>query len=281
MANGPYSPSGGYRNEPGRDQRDERRQAGSDRPSQDANVRGFSDFEREDGYGGRDDRDRFHYARSADGDRSRQDDHGYGDNDQSRGWARENYRANPSSFSYEPQRTQSNPVPRDRYASGIDTGSERGSERRDAPRDYSADRSAGGSYGSGNGGYDRSRDDNGRRGFMERAGDEVASWFGDEKAGQRRESDQHRGKGPKGYQRSDTRIEEDINDRLSDDPMLDASNISVTVSGAEVTLEGFVSSRWDKRRAEDLVEEISGVRHVQNNLRVNNGTDTLGSSTTV
>jgi osmotically-inducible protein OsmY len=64
--------------------------------------------------------------------------------------------------------------------------------------------------------------------------------------------------------------------------VLDASNITVTVQGSEVTLDGFVSSRWDKRRAEDLVEDVSGVRHVQNNLRVNNSsTDTLTGSTTV
>ncbi|WP_432762561.1 BON domain-containing protein [Neorhizobium vignae] len=64
--------------------------------------------------------------------------------------------------------------------------------------------------------------------------------------------------------------------------MLDASNITVTVQGSEVTLDGFVSSRWDKRRAEDLVDDVSGVRHVQNNLRVNNNsTDTLAGSTTV
>jgi osmotically-inducible protein OsmY len=43
-----------------------------------------------------------------------------------------------------------------------------------------------------------------------------------------------------------------------------------------------VSSRWDKRRAEDLVDDISGVRHVQNNLRIGTGTnDTLTGSTTV
>jgi osmotically-inducible protein OsmY len=117
---------------------------------------------------------------------------------------------------------------------------------------------------------------------MERAGDEVASWFGDRDAEQRRTLDEHRGKGPKGYQRSDARIEEDINDRLSDDPMLDASNITVTVKGAEVTLDGFVSSRLDKRRAEDLADDVSGVRHVQNNLRLNNGSsDSLTGSTTV
>lgn len=112
----------------------------------------------------------------------------------------------------------------------------------------------------------RGRDED--RGFMERAGDEVASWFGDDDAERRREEDRHRGRGPRGYQRSDSRILEDVNDRLSDDPALDASDIEVTVSQAEVTLTGKVDSRWAKRRAEDCVERVSGVQHVQNNLRV-------------
>jgi hypothetical protein len=36
-----------------------------------------------------------------------------------------------------------------------------------------------------------------------------------------------------------------------------------------VVLTGNVSDREQKRRAEDLVESISGVRHVENRLRVN------------
>ena len=39
----------------------------------------------------------------------------------------------------------------------------------------------------------------------------------------------HRGRGPKGYTRSDERIREDVNDRLSDDPFVDASEIEVMV----------------------------------------------------
>jgi osmotically-inducible protein OsmY len=79
---------------------------------------------------------------------------------------------------------------------------------------------------------------------------------------------EHRGRGPKGYRRSDARIAEDLNDRLTDDPYVDASEIEVKVKDAEVTLEGFVTRREDKRRAEDLAETILGVGHVQNNLRL-------------
>jgi hypothetical protein len=78
----------------------------------------------------------------------------------------------------------------------------------------------------------------------------------------------YRGRGPRGYTRSDDRIREDINDRLTEDPYVDASEIDVTVSNCEVKLAGTVDSRVVKRRAEDLVESVSGVRHVQNNLRV-------------
>ena len=82
---------------------------------------------------------------------------------------------------------------------------------------------------------------------------------------------EHRGKGPKGYKRSDDRIREDVCDRLSDDDELDASEITVTVKGGEVTLEGTVEDRRAKQRAEDLAEAVSGVRDVDNKLRKNKG----------
>ena len=105
------------------------------------------------------------------------------------------------------------------------------------------------------------------RDFFDRAGDEIASWFGDDDAEARREAD-HRGRGPKGYVRSDARIEEDIHDRLTDDPFLDAREITVTVKDREITLDGTVDSRRAKRHAEDCADSVSGVTHVQNNLRV-------------
>lgn len=86
----------------------------------------------------------------------------------------------------------------------------------------------------------------------------------------------HRGRGPKGYKRSDDRIREDLSDRLSDDASLDASNIEVSVSKGEVTLSGTVDSREAKRRAEDCAEACSGVDHVQNNLRVKSSNDDSG-----
>lgn len=112
-----------------------------------------------------------------------------------------------------------------------------------------------------------SRGDHDERGFLERAGDEIRSWFGgDEGSGD--EMRHHRGRGPKNYTRSDARILEDVNDRLTDDPHVDASEIHVEVQNREVTLTGTVNSRFEKRHAEDLAESVSGVTHVQNNLRV-------------
>jgi hypothetical protein len=78
----------------------------------------------------------------------------------------------------------------------------------------------------------------------------------------------HRGKGPKGYKRSDERIREDISDHLTQDYLVDATLIEVIVLDSECTLNGTVPTRDEKRRAEDIAERIMGVRHVQNNLRV-------------
>jgi osmotically-inducible protein OsmY len=100
----------------------------------------------------------------------------------------------------------------------------------------------------------------------------VASWFGDEEAERRRRIDElrggYRGREPRGYKRSDERIREDLNDRLTDAPYLDASDIDVSVNNCEVTLSGTVENRLAKRRAEDIAESVSGVTNVQNSLRV-------------
>lgn len=83
-----------------------------------------------------------------------------------------------------------------------------------------------------------------------------------------RSGESHRGKGPKGHQRSDERIREAVNDALEDDHHVDASNIEVQVQNGEVTLTGTVSDRRQKRAAEDCVEDLRGVRDVHNQLRV-------------
>jgi hypothetical protein len=84
----------------------------------------------------------------------------------------------------------------------------------------------------------------------------------------KQEHHSHYGKGPKGYKRSDNRISEDLNERLSDDNFLDASGIEVSVVNGDVILTGTVTDRVDKRRAEDIAESISGVTNVENRIRV-------------
>ena len=80
-----------------------------------------------------------------------------------------------------------------------------------------------------------------------------------------------RGRGPKGYVRPDDRIRDEVCDRLTDDPELDASDIEVKVDNGEVILSGLVDSRADKIRAEVDADEVSGVKDVQNLLRLGQG----------
>lgn len=83
-----------------------------------------------------------------------------------------------------------------------------------------------------------------------------------------RSGDGFRGKGPIGHQRSDERLYEQVCDVLTDAHDLDASRITVSVQSGEVTLTGFVPDRLSKRRAEEHIERMSGVKDVINNLRV-------------
>jgi hypothetical protein len=77
----------------------------------------------------------------------------------------------------------------------------------------------------------------------------------------------HAGKGPKGYQRSDERIREEVCELLTRSRDVDASDIDVTVSGGLVSLAGTVPDRRSKRIAEDLAQDAWGVRDVNNQLR--------------
>jgi len=88
------------------------------------------------------------------------------------------------------------------------------------------------------------------------------------------------GRGPKGYQRSDERIREEVSDRLTEHDELDASEIEVSVKDGEVTLTGMVDDREAKRLAGDVAEEASGVRDVMNQLKVAGGTSGRSSSET-
>jgi hypothetical protein len=121
--------------------------------------------------------------------------------------------------------------------------------------------------------HDHDRHDRRAGGLVEEVKDAFQSMFGPRQDRYGRDSrdgrhEGHRGRGPRGYYRSDARIEEDVCDRLTEDAYLDASDIEVRVHDREVTLAGHVASRDDKRRAERLAEDVPGVEQVQNNLRV-------------
>jgi hypothetical protein len=102
------------------------------------------------------------------------------------------------------------------------------------------------------------------RGAMQRGGFESETEPG---RGWQQHGGPHLGKGPKGYRRSDERVLDDVCQALERDPRIDASDIEVTCTNGEVTLRGTVDSRETKRRAEDCVEDLPGVRDVRNELR--------------
>jgi hypothetical protein len=77
-----------------------------------------------------------------------------------------------------------------------------------------------------------------------------------------------RNRGPKGYTRSDERINEDLSDRLMQIDEIDSSDIEVKVNDGNVTLSGTVCDRQCKYEVEELADSIPGVKDVSNNLRI-------------
>jgi BON domain len=75
-------------------------------------------------------------------------------------------------------------------------------------------------------------------------------------------------RGPKGYQRSDERLKEDISERLMEAWHIDSSEVSVDVRGGKVMLDGVVPDRRMKHAIEDLVDACPGVQDIDNRVRV-------------
>jgi len=149
---------------------------------------------------------------------------------------------------------------------GANQGSYGGSSYGRNPGSYGGGSSYGrnqGRYGgySGYGDYGESLGGGYFRNYWGRAGDDRP---GEQRGG-------FAGRGPKGYVRSDERIREDVSDRLSIDDEVDASEIEVRVQEGEVTLEGSVPTRSMKHRAENLADDVAGVKDVHNRLRVTKG----------
>lgn len=68
--------------------------------------------------------------------------------------------------------------------------------------------------------------------------------------------------------RPDDALARELQEILTKDPELDATEIEVEVEGGAVTLNGVVDSSDARLLAEELVESVTGVREVHNNLKV-------------
>jgi osmotically-inducible protein OsmY len=150
---------------------------------------------------------------------------------------------------------------------------------RDRERDFESGMGYGSMYGSMSSrrelmederSYDRPRGFFGRdRGGMFANRDDERLYRGGERGGMF--GGMHRGRGPRNFQRSDERLTDEIHQVLTFHPDIDASDIEVLVDKGIVTLRGKVEDRRSKRLAEDLCEDVYGVREVRNELRTEHG----------
>lgn len=76
------------------------------------------------------------------------------------------------------------------------------------------------------------------------------------------------GRGPRSYRRPDESICDEVCERLTRHGEIDASDVDVSVRNGEVILEGKVDDRYQRRIAEDVATSISGVRDVNNSIKV-------------
>lgn len=73
---------------------------------------------------------------------------------------------------------------------------------------------------------------------------------------------------PKNFRRTDSRVREDICERLWDEPTIDVGDVDVQVKDGVVTLEGTVPHRPMKYLIEDIAADTPGVHDVENRVRV-------------
>lgn len=269
----PYDPSA-YEREPRQNQgrQSEGRQDDSYRRDQDfrhnqdyrSSQQEFMDSDYELGGRNREDWEQSRYSQQNEWDRQ-QSDH----QQQSRGGFRSaQFSDRPSNFEERPQRFGGE----GRYASERNQFRQEGyyppqgagwpsdsSQRYQSQRNPNYSNTDPGDTTSYGGGY--TQQDAGFQGWLDRG-------FQGEHQGFRGTQQTFRGRAPKGYERSDERIKEDLCERLMHDHLVDASEITVTVKTGVVTLEGTIGDRNQKYRAEDLADHISGVKDVQNQLNI-------------
>ena len=87
-------------------------------------------------------------------------------------------------------------------------------------------------------------------------------------------------RGPKGYERSDERLKEDISERMYANEDFDVSDVTIEVAKGVVTLDGNVADRYSKYMIEEMVDSIPGVKDVDNRLRIRRGDESRWSGET-
>jgi osmotically-inducible protein OsmY len=179
----------------------------------------------------------------------------------------------PSSSGSSPYRTQTN-----QSSPYSQSGSTYGSYGRTGSSSADASRYGGGTnYGSSNYGssnYGLGSSSNSGTSWSNQSGTygDNSGSYGSASRGQ------FAGKGPKGWRRSDDRVKEDICEYLERNAMIDASDVDITVAEGVVTLTGTVPDRQMKRMCEDEIENMPGVKDVNNQLRVNRESSSSDSS---
>lgn len=120
--------------------------------------------------------------------------------------------------------------------------------------------------------------------FRQSTSSNYGSSYG-QRSGYGAEQSSQKFRAPKGYSRTDERVREDVCDCLGRMRTVDPSDIEVTVKDGEVTLSGTVDSRSSKYDVETAVDAVSGVKDINNQLRVASQTratsdsdSTLGTS---
>jgi osmotically-inducible protein OsmY len=159
------------------------------------------------------------------------------------------------------------------YAGGREQNREYGQGGTDAGgygRGSGGTESQGGNWFTGPSGRDMG-DRNPSQGFTGGYGGGFGSSYASSGAGfggqQRAGGQSYAGRGSRNYRRSDQRIEEDVHEALMRHHEIDATDIDVRVENGAVTLTGHVEDRRTRRLAEEVVEQLPGVRDVDNQLR--------------
>lgn len=134
-----------------------------------------------------------------------------------------------------------------------------------------------GGYGLSQGGYGMGQSHLGQGGYgLSQGGYGMGQNVGSFQE-QNREQLLSRNRGPKGFQRSDERIKEEICERLVQNINADLSEIELKVQNGDVTLSGSVQDKHLKRVVEDITESVMGVKDVNNQIRISR---TSGTSQT-